>query len=481
MSHKTLIRGGHVATMDGSLGNFEQGDVLISDNVIVAVGADLTEADAEVVDATGKLVVPGMIDTHRHTWQTQMRGICADMTLIDYMNTIRLAISPNYTPDDVYIGNKLGALEALNAGVTTLLDFSHCNNSPDHSDAAVTGLRDSGIRGLFSYGFFDSSPETTKFGSHEERVRDFERIVSAYGSSDTLTFGVALTEVGLLPWPETVAEIEAARRVGGRIAMHTGCFWGSVVNTGIKEMAAAGVLGPDHTHIHALSLDEEDWRLLGEAGVGLSIAPETEMNMGMGTPAFNQCFKYGLRPSLSCDVISLNSGDLLSQMRLALASLRLQDNNPINARGEMPLKLTVTAHDAFEWATINGAAACGLEDTVGSITPGKQADLAIIGNPGSFTGQPAINPLGSAIFQATPHDVWDVFVAGKAVKRNGKLVGIDLPNLFKQAQASAETILEKVHRVHPVLPPPVDGTSNFEELEARARVNLAMTWDSNAR
>jgi cytosine/adenosine deaminase-related metal-dependent hydrolase len=478
MSHKILIRGGWVASMDEQLGDIPGGDVLIEDDVIRAVGGDLGGVDAEIIDAAGKLVVPGMVDTHRHTWQTQMRGICADMTLIDYMNTIRLAISPNYTPDDVYIGNKLGALEALNAGVTTLLDFSHCNNSPDHSDAAVTGLRDSGIRGLFSYGFFDSSPETTTFASHAERVQDFERIVDTYSGEARLTFGVALTEVGLIPWPETVAEIQAARRMGGRIAVHTGCFWGSVVNTGIKEMAAAGLLGPDHVHIHGMTLDEEDWQLLSEAGVHISIAPETELNMGMGWPVFEQCRSHGLRPTLSCDVISLNSGDLLSQMRLALAAYRFADNEPVNRRGEMPATLTATSRDAFRWATVNGAAACGLESVVGSLAPGRQADVVVIGNRGSFTGQPAINPLGSAIFQATPSDVWDVFVAGRGIKRNGALVGVDLPALFSQAHESAEAILEKVHRAHPVLPPPVEG-SDYEELERNARANLALAYASS--
>lgn len=196
--------------------------------------------------------------------------------------------------------------------------------------------------------------------------------------------------------------------------------------------------------------------------------------MGMGWPVYRQCRENGLRPTLSCDVISLNSGDLLSQMRLALASARFADNAPYNQRGEMPAKLTITSRDAFEWATMNGAAACGLEDKVGSLTPGKQADIVVIGNADSFTGQPAINPLGSAIFQATPNDVWHVYVAGRAVKRDGRLVGVDLPALFAQAQESSDAILAKVHQEHPVLPPPVDGTSDYEELESHARANLAL-------
>lgn len=473
--------------MDAAIGELPVGDVLIEDDRIAAVAPDLGDIDAETVDARGKLVIPGMVDTHRHTWQTQMRGICADMTLTDYVNTIRLAISPNYQPEDVYIGNRLGALEALNAGVTSLLDFSHCNNTPDHSDAAVTGLRDSGIRGLFSYGFFDSGASSATFedaspqafGSHSDRIADFFRINDTYGGEGKLTIGVSLTEVGFQPWAQTVAEIRAARSVGARIAAHTGCIWGSVVNTGIKEMAAAGLLGSDHTHIHAMTLDDEEWRLLAEAGAHVSLSPETDMNMGMGWPAFQQCRIHGLRPTLSCDVISLNSGDLLSQMRLGLAAIRLQDNNLVNARGEMPTALTATSHDAFEWATINGAAACGLDAITGSLTPGKQADVVVIGNSGSFTGQPAINPLGSAIFQSNPNDVWDVFVAGEAVKRDGTLVGIDLPALFAEAQASADRVLDAVHRTHPTLPPVVDGGSDWEQLEATAQANLAMARVGN--
>ncbi len=475
MTQRTLIRGGYIATMDDAIGDVPGGDLLLEDGLIAAVAPDLGEVDAEIIDAKGKLVVPGMVDTHRHTWQTQMRGICADMTLIDYVNTIRLAISPNYTPEDVHIGNKLGALEALNAGVTTILDFSHCNNSPDHSDAAVTGLRDSGIRGLFAYGFFDSSPDTTSFTSHQERIEDFERVVETYGGDPRLTFGVSLTELGFIPFPDTVKEIEAARRIGGRIAMHTGCLWGSVINKGIKEMAAHGLLGSDFVHIHCLALDPEEWQLLADAGVNVSIAPETEMHMGMGWPVFGQCRHHGLEPSLSCDVISLNSGDIISQARLGLAAIRFEDNSLLNARNEMPTELTVSCRDAYRWASVNGARHCGLGETVGTLSPGKQADVVVIGNPMSFTGQPAINPLGSAIFQATPYDVWDVFVAGSAVKRNGKLVGIDLEKLFADAAASAGSILEKVRRTHPVLPPPPTG-SGFEVLDRQARANLAMAY-----
>ena len=174
-TERTWIRGGYVLSMDEELGDLPIGDVLVEGDRIVAVSEHLEVDDARVIDAQGHIVLPGFVDTHRHTWQTQMRGICADWTLNDYFLGIRLAISPAYSPEDVYVGNYVGALEALNAGVTTIVDFSHCNNSPEHADAAVEGLRTAGIRALHCYGFFASAPDP-RFPDHVARRADFVRL-----------------------------------------------------------------------------------------------------------------------------------------------------------------------------------------------------------------------------------------------------------------------------------------------------------------
>src|SRR5947207_5652847 len=186
VTERVLIRGGYVLTMDPELKDLTVGDVLVEGDRIAAIAPHLDASDAQVVDTRGCIVMPGFVDTHRHTWQTQMRALCADWTLTDYFLGMRLAISPAYSADDVYRGNFVGALEALNAGVTTLLDFSHCNNSPDHADAAVKGLRDAGIRALHCYGFFASQPSNPAFPSHDSRRADFDRIVRTYASADAL-------------------------------------------------------------------------------------------------------------------------------------------------------------------------------------------------------------------------------------------------------------------------------------------------------
>jgi cytosine/adenosine deaminase-related metal-dependent hydrolase len=470
---RILIRGGYVLTMDPGLGDLPGGDVLVEGDRIAAVAphVDAGDAgDAQVLDARGHVVMPGFVDTHRHTWQTQMRALCADWTLADYFLGMRLAISPAYAADDVYVGNRTGALEALDAGVTTILDFSHCNNTPEHADAALAGLADTGIRALHCYGFFAASPANPAFPSHESRRVDFDRVVRTHASRGGLVrIGAALSEVGGIPWRETVAEIETARRASARIVAHTGCVWGSAMTGGVKEMHAHGLLGPEQVHVHCNTLDDVEWTFLADAGAKVSISPETELNMGMGRLAIGKCREFGIAPTLSCDIVSLNSGDLFTQMRLALAYQRFVDNDVLNRAGAMPSALTYSARDALRWATLDGAAACGLEPTIGSLRPGKQADVILVGGD-SFALRPRHEPAGSLVFQATRHDVRAVLVAGKIVKRDGALVGVDLRTVLDRAEASAERVLARVRTVTPTLPPKAAGGV---DLEAMARHNLA--------
>jgi cytosine/adenosine deaminase-related metal-dependent hydrolase len=450
-ANRRLIRGGYVATMDRAIGDLADTDVLVEGDRIAAVARGLDAADAEVIDARGSIVLPGMVDTHRHTWQTLMRGICANWTLDDYFNGMRLTISPAYSAPDVYLGNYLGALDAINSGVTTILDFSHCVNSPEHGDAAIAGLRHAGIRALFGYGFFDSRPVNRAFPDHASRLADFERIATGFPRGGLLTLGAALTEVGVIQWVDTVAEIRKTRDLGGRMVMHTGCVWGSELTNGIKTMHAQDFLRGDQVHVHCNALDDTEWRMLASAGCKVSISPETELNMGMGAPVFGKCAQYGIKPTLSCDIISLNSSDLLTQMRVGLGYARFASNLPINESGAMPKALTYTVRDALEWATINGAEACGLDSEIGSITPGKQADIIIVGNS-SFAMRPVHEPLGSVVFQATTRDISTVLIAGKIMKQASKLVGVDLDQLAAEAESAAGEILERVRTSGATLP-----------------------------
>ncbi|WP_213571418.1 amidohydrolase family protein [Rhodococcus sp. USK13] len=467
-TQRTLVKDGHVLTMDPALGDFESADILIEDGVIVAVGPDLGVTDAEVIDATGHLVLPGFIDTHRHTWQSLVRGICGDWTLGDYYFGMRLGISPAYTADDVRLGNFYGAVDALNAGVTTLLDFSHCNNTPDHSDGAVRGLQESGIRAAFCYGFFESSPHGTQFGDHAARIADFHRIADQYFTSDgRLTLGVSLSEIFGLPWEQTVSELSAARERNALLVNHAGCVFGSPLSNGILEMDALGLLGPDMVHVHCTTFDDDAvWEALARSGGKVSISTQTEMNMGFGRPAFQRCRQHGIKPTLSADIVSLNSGDLWHEMRFGLSCARADAADAINSAGHMPEQVAVTAREALTWPTVNAADAMGLGDRVGSLSPGKRADLQIVGGA-ALEQHPVVDPYATLVFQTSSADVRTVLVDGQVVKRDGVLTVADRQSLTTQVDAASERILGRVRDAGRTLPGTPPGA--FDAIEPITR------------
>ncbi len=476
MSDRVLLRGGYVLSMDESLGELPEGDVLIEDGAIAAVEAHADVHDAEVVDVRGHVVMPGFIDTHRHTWQTPFRGVCADWTLEDYFRGIRMSISPHCSAEDVYAGNYVGALEALEAGVTTILDFSHCNNTPAHADAALQGLRDAGIRAMFAYGYYPAPTAEPTFSEHEQRLADARRIRAEELSSDDalVTMGVALTEVGLLPFEQTIAEARSARELGVPSVLHTGCSWGSPVTEGIHELDHHRLLSADQVHVHCNTLDERDLRRLAENDCKVSSSPETEIQMGMGHPVIRRALELGMRPSLSCDVMSSNSGDMFSQMRIGLQFERCMRNDIFNARNRMPDALDLTVRDALRWGTANGAHAMGLEHRVGSLTPGKQADVIVIGGR-RLNMTPMADPVGCLVAQANAANVRHVLVAGRFVKRDGELVGVDLDHAINLAQTSSERVLGAITAGgRPLLPPAPEGLADL--INTLAAQHLARAW-----
>lgn len=477
MPERLLISGGYVLSMDEEIGEIERGEVLVEDGVIVAVGESLDVVDAERLDVAGSVVMPGFVDTHRHTWQTCFRGVCADWTLRDYFRGIRQRISPNCGADDVYAGNWIGALEALDAGVTTILDFSHCNNTPEHADAALAGLRDAGIRATFAYGYFPAPTADSPFAEHTDRIADARRLREGELASDDalVTMGVALTETGLLPFDLTLDEISSAGEMEVPVVLHTGCSWGSPVTEGIPELAHHGLLGPEQVHVHCNTLDERDFDRLAEADCKVSASPETELQMGMGHPVIGRALERGMRPSLSCDVISSNSGDMFAQMRLGLQFERAMRNDREIAANRMIEQLDLGVRDALRWGIANGAHAMGIEDRIGSLTPGKRADLVVVG-PGRLNMTPmSANPVGTLVAQANASNVVHVLVDGSFVKRDGELVGVDLDRARRLGEESAERVIAAATADGgPLLPPP--DPSFDDAINAMAAANLARAW-----
>ncbi len=438
MADRILVKGGHVITVDPELGDIAGGDVLIDGDTIAEVGTGLS-AEAEVIDATGNIVIPGFIDSHRHTWETAIRNCAPNATLDDYFVEVLDSFAPLYRPEDVYASNLAGALECLNAGITTLLDWSHINNTPDHPDAAVRGLQESGIRAVYAYGSANTSLAGYWFNSSISIPSDdVGRVRSTYFSSDDGLMTMALATRGPGFCQEDVVRDEwgMARELGLPITIHIAMGKLAGKWSMLKQLDDLGLLGADTTYIHSCYLTDEEWELVAKSKGTISIAPQVEMQMGHGWPPVMKARSYGLRPSLSIDVVTTVPGDMFTEMRCAFAAERWRSNDSV-WKSEEPLpEQALTARDMLTMATLDGAHVVGLESKTGSITPGKQADVVMIDGHAPAMA-PVIDPVGAVVLSADTSNVDTVIVSGAIRKRGGKLLA-DWESARKGVQASSE-------------------------------------------
>jgi len=441
---RVLIRGGHVLSMDPAIGDLFGGDVLIEDDRIAEVASGIEAGDAEVLDASDCIVIPGFIDSHRHTWETVIRGIAPDVSLGGYFDLVLDQLAPAYRPQDVYAGNYLGSLEAIDAGVTTVLDWSHISNTPEHADEAIHGLVDSRLRAVYCYGNPNTSLADWWYTSTLEAPEDIRRVRNRYFSSEAglLTLAMGTRGPGFCT-PEVVRHDWAlARDVGAPISVHVGMGPYAGRFSMVKQLSELGLLGDDTTYIHCNHLSDEEFQLIADTGGKVSISPTVEMIMGHGTPPTARALAVGLRPSLSIDVVTTVPGDMFTQMRLLFAQDRLLAHEAAFAAGSAEEPKLLTSRQVLEFATIDGARVCGLEDRTGSLTPGKQADVVVIRCDHSNTW-PVIDPVSTVVLQADTRNIDTVLVADRPLKRDGKLVGADLRHARDLAADSLDYLLTK--------------------------------------
>jgi 5-methylthioadenosine/S-adenosylhomocysteine deaminase len=443
MANRILIKGGTVITVDPAIGDFfPSGDVLVEDGTVAAVASSLEVGDAELIDAADCLVLPGLIDTHRHTWQALFRNIASDWTLAHYFTGLHGTMSELYRPQDTYAGNLIGILEALDSGITTLLDWSHNLNTPEHTDAAVDAAFESGARVVFGHGggFRHWAPVSAL----DHPADDVRRLRSGRLSSDD-----ALVTLCLAPRGNQFATLEVTRRdyelaaeLGLRISCHAGDGeWGK--NRPVAQLQAEGLLGPNQTYVHCNSLADDELRMMADAGCTASCSPDIELQMGHGWPATGRLLEAGIRPSLSIDVCSANGGHMFGTMRATIGTERGFDNERARAEGKPSVdEIQLTCRDVLEFATIEGARACGLDGKVGTLTPGKRADVIVI-RADSFGMTPLNNPVGAFVYNAHPGLVDTVLVDGKVVKRGGELVGVDRARVRRLAVEARDDILRR--------------------------------------
>jgi 5-methylthioadenosine/S-adenosylhomocysteine deaminase len=447
MADRLLLRGGTVLTVDPDLGDLPTGDVLIEGDTIAQV-APRIDADAEVIDASGRIVIPGFVDTHRHTWEAAIRGCAPNATLGTYFVEVLDSFAPLYRPEDVYASNLAGALECVNAGITTLVDWSHINNTPEHPDAGIRGLQEAGIRAQYAYGSANTSLNdywnNSKIAIPADDVR---RVRDTYFSSGDGLLTMALATRGPTYCNNDVvrAEWALARELGIpitiHVAMHSAGRFGMV-----KQLGDLGLLGPDTTYIHCCYLTDEEWQLVADSGGTISIAPQIEAQMGHGWPPVLKSMEFGLRPSLSIDVVTTAPGDIFTQIRAAFACDRARVNAAgweAGAEGDVSDTM-LTSRQMLELATINGAHVAGLEDRTGSLTPGKQADVVLL-DATALNVAPVIDPVAAVTNCADVSNVDTVLIGGQVRKRDGKLVA-DTEAARRLVEASRDHLLAELER-----------------------------------
>jgi 5-methylthioadenosine/S-adenosylhomocysteine deaminase len=433
-----VLRAGTVLTMDDRKTVLKEADVLVVGERIEAVGQALNVPDRTLeIDARGGIVMPGMIDTHRHMWQTAMRGYGADWTLTQYFVWYYLEHGKSFRPEDVYAGNLLSAIESLDAGVTTTVDWSHGLQTPQHADAAVDALEEIPGRFVLAYGNIQAGPWQW---STAPEFRDF--VNRRIHGSDMLGFQMAFDVTGDPQFPEKAA-FEVARELGVGVTTHAG-VWGATNDDGIRLMHDHGFMTPETVYVHAATLTDDSYQRIAATGGSVSVSTESEQSCGQGYPPTWILRSHGIPVSLSMDTSVWWSGDLFSAMRSTLGADRSREHLEAHAKGDTVTNCHLRADQVVEWATRGGAKALGLDAKVGSLEVGKKADVVLIKNDSSPAMFPLLNPYGHVAFQAQRGDVHTVVVNGRVVKHEHRLVGIDLGRARRTVEATVEYLQDKL-------------------------------------
>jgi 5-methylthioadenosine/S-adenosylhomocysteine deaminase len=432
-----LLKGGAVLSMDPKVGDFARGDVLVQGKKIVAVGPELDATDAAIIDATGTVVMPGFVDTHHHQFQTALRSFLSEGLLADdgqphgkknYLSLILGQLTPVYRPEDVYIGELFASLSQLDAGVTTVIDTSQVNHTPEHSDAAIRALRESGRRARYAY--------SSGMGSGSAYPRDILRLQKQYFSSSDQLLTLAM---GAELYGGVREEWALARKIGVPIVSHlVGGFGNSRV---LEKLNREGLIKSDNEFLHATGLSEASWKVIVETGAGISIAAPIELTMRHGMPPLQTALDHGVQPSLSSDVECTMTADFFTLMRTVYTLQRgLIHERSLNGESQLPKLLT--CRDVIRFATVEGARVAHLSQKIGSLTPGKEADIILL-RTDAINVAPLNNVPGAIVTLMERGNVDTVIVAGRIRKWRGALVDVDLGRLRSEIEASRDYLFKK--------------------------------------
>ncbi len=437
---RTLIRGATVITLD-ALGDLPCADVLVTGDRITEIAPTLRVDDAQVVDAAGCILIPGLVNAHMHTWQTALRGLAANWTLLEYFKNMHAGLATVFEPQDLHIATLVGALNQLNCGTTTLGDWCHNNKTPAHNDAAVQGLIESGIRAAFFHGTPkpDPQPGERPFWGVPHPRAEVERLLKSHQGRELLSVHAAVLGPHYSTLDVALHDFRMVKELGIIGSLHQG---GGAARTpdGWEKLEAAGLLGPQINIVHGHALSDAQLKRFCELGMSFSAAAENEMTQGHGHPITGRLRALGKAPSLGVDLESVLSGDMLTQARVALGMQRSLDNVAYReAHGTIPPTSTISTREALSWVTVEGARMLGQLDRIGTLAAGKQADLVLI-RADDLNMQPVHDPVSTVVMQTTLANIDSVMVAGRWKKRHGKLLEVDLAPKLAALQASGRKI-----------------------------------------
>lgn len=422
-----VVRGAAVLTMDAALGDLPTGDVHVRDGAIVDVGPDLRPAGVAQLDAEGMIAMPGIVETHWHLWTSIARGLSGAETERTYVPLIQ-SLGPAYEPGDIYHAVRLGLAEGIASGITTVHDWSHNLRGPEWADAGVQAHADTGTRARFSYGGPQGQVQDAAID-----VADVERVQRewiASGRAGLVTLGLAARGPDASAPGAYRAEWEAARALGIPITMHALPRRPTDV---VQVLGAEGLLGPDVQLVHGIYATAADRDLMASTGTTLSVSPASELLFGWGAPQIVEMLDAGVGLSLSIDnTMLVGHADPFTGMRLALSLAAVR----------LGAELAFSPRRVLELATIDGARDLGLDDRIGSLTPGRRADLILI-RAGDVNTATSLDPVSTVVRSAQPSNVDSVMVDGRILKLGGELVSLDAEQIAADAAASLAAVRER--------------------------------------
>ncbi len=420
--HRILLKGGTIVSMDPKVGDLAKGDVLIEGKKIAAIAPELNAAGAQVIDAHDTIIVPGLVDCHRHSWEAPLRRINPNSpTLADYSNATHLSFAKAYRPQDHYAANYLTAVGCIDVGITCVIDNSHNSRSANHSDAAVEALFDGGIRAVHASG----APSAGDWD--KQWPQDLERLQKKYFSSND-----QLVTLRMFSGPNR-ENWALARKLGLRITTE---FQGAQQAALLDPLAEDKLVGPDNTFNHCGALPEKTWQIFVDTGANINVCPRSDAQyaLGEGICALQHAWDHGIKPGLSVDNETSYSSDMFMEMRVAFYLQRAVAQNCKFMGDQNPPK-PLMVKDVLYCATMGGAHCAGLDDKIGSLTPGKEADLLMI-RADDINLYPSNNAVGTVVQAAERSNVDTVIIGGRVRKYKGKVMGVDMKRLKTMVEES---------------------------------------------